>query len=111
MRALLETEWTDGCAGEWPNPQEKDVRRPPLTVRTIHEILEMKFDDADLILENGYAVKGDLTACCGMGGSANRAGQFNSLSVAAPVGTLSDGKREGGICAFCFCRRRILAGD
>jgi hypothetical protein len=48
--------------------EEKDARRAPLTVRTIPEILEMKFDDADLILENGYATKGDLTTCCGMGG-------------------------------------------
>ena len=64
----METEWTDGCAGEWQNPEEKDARRAPLTVRTIPEILSMTFDVADLILENGYATKGDLTACCGMGG-------------------------------------------
>jgi AAA domain-containing protein len=71
MKPLLSTEWTDGTAGEWAmpdTPEEKDTRRVPLTVRTIPEILEMKFDDADLILENGYATKGDLTATCGMGG-------------------------------------------
>ena len=49
-------------------PEENDTHRAPLTVRTIPEILEMKFDDTDLILENGYATKGDLTATCGMGG-------------------------------------------
>jgi hypothetical protein len=47
---------------------EENTHRAPLTVRTIPEILEMKFDADDLILENGYATKGDLTAICGMGG-------------------------------------------
>jgi RecA-family ATPase len=64
----LETEWTDGCAGEWPNPDSEKSHRAPLTIRTIPEILAMNFGDADLILGNGYATKGDLTATCGMGG-------------------------------------------
>jgi 5S rRNA maturation endonuclease (ribonuclease M5) len=43
-------------------------RRAPLSIRTVDEILEMKFDPSDFILKNGYLTKGDLTAMCGMGG-------------------------------------------
>jgi hypothetical protein len=50
------------------NETNAGLRRAPLTIRTVDQILEMKFDDADLILENGYATKGDLSAICGMGG-------------------------------------------
>src|SRR5262249_37817031 len=38
------------------------------TIRTINEILAMKFDPADLILPNGYLVLGERTTICGMGG-------------------------------------------
>lgn len=44
------------------------AKRSPLTIRTIREILAMKFDDGDLILPNGYLVLGERTAICGMGG-------------------------------------------
>jgi len=44
------------------------AKRRPLTIRTIAEILAMKFDDGDLILPNGYLVLGERTAICGMGG-------------------------------------------
>jgi hypothetical protein len=47
---------------------QSDNKRPPLTIRTIDEILAMKFDPADLILPNGYLVLGERTAICGMGG-------------------------------------------
>jgi hypothetical protein len=53
---------------EIQKPAGADSRRAPLTIRTIDEICSMKFDHADLILANGYAVSGDLTAVCGMGG-------------------------------------------
>jgi len=43
-------------------------KRAPLTIRRISEILAMTFDQADLILPNGYLTAGDLTAICGMGG-------------------------------------------
>lgn len=43
-------------------------KRQPLTVRTINEICSMTFDDADLILPNGYLARGERTAICGMGG-------------------------------------------
>jgi hypothetical protein len=43
-------------------------KRPPLTIRTIDEILAMQFDAADLILPNGYLVLGERTTICGMGG-------------------------------------------
>jgi hypothetical protein len=48
-------------------PEVSDKRRP-LTVRTIGEILEMTFDDGELILANGYLALGERTAVCGMGG-------------------------------------------
>lgn len=44
------------------------ARRPPLTIRTVDEILAMTFDDADLILGNGYLQRGERCAVCGMGG-------------------------------------------
>jgi hypothetical protein len=44
------------------------TKRSPLTIRTISEILTMRFDDADLILPNGYLALGERTAVCGMGG-------------------------------------------
>ncbi|PWT82945.1 MAG: hypothetical protein C5B58_07310 [Acidobacteria bacterium] len=70
MREELIGEWTDGTMGEWPTtaPSVNGQHRAPLTVRTIDEILAMTFDEADLILPNGYATKSDLTALCGMGG-------------------------------------------
>lgn len=43
-------------------------RRPPLTIRSIGEILEMTFDDSELVLTNGYLALGERTAICGMGG-------------------------------------------
>jgi hypothetical protein len=42
--------------------------RQPLTIRTIGEILEMSFDDKELVLPNGYLAPGERTAICGMGG-------------------------------------------
>lgn len=41
----------------------------PLTIRTIDEILRMEHDDEDFLLENGYLMRGDRTAICGMGGA------------------------------------------
>jgi hypothetical protein len=67
-------------ATEWKKVPEKvstretiaisgDVdKRRPLTIRTIPEILSLTFDDADLILPNGYLALGERTAICGMGG-------------------------------------------
>ena len=43
-------------------------KRAPLTIRTIDEILAMTFDEADLILRNGYLSRGERTSICGMGG-------------------------------------------
>ena len=43
-------------------------KRQPLTIRSISEILEMSFDNSDLILPNGYLAFGERTAICGMGG-------------------------------------------
>jgi hypothetical protein len=48
--------------------QQFENKRPPLTIRTIGEILDMKFDDRDLVLTNGYLTLGERTAICGMGG-------------------------------------------
>jgi hypothetical protein len=67
MRAALETEWTDGTEAEW-DVSDAATKRRPLTIRTIDEILAMKFDPADFILSNGYAAAGDLTSMCGAGG-------------------------------------------
>jgi hypothetical protein len=47
---------------------ETSDKRHPLTIRTIGEILEMRFDDAELLLTNGYLALGERTAMCGMGG-------------------------------------------
>jgi AAA domain-containing protein len=46
----------------------KVAKRQPLTIRTIGEILEMCFDDKELVLANGYLALGERTAICGMGG-------------------------------------------
>ena len=43
-------------------------KRPPLTIRSIGEILGMTFDDSELVLTNGYLALGERTAICGMGG-------------------------------------------
>src|SRR5438093_41701 len=51
-----------------PHETNGTLKRAPLTIRTIDEILGMTFDPADLILPNGYLTAGDLTAICGMGG-------------------------------------------
>jgi AAA domain-containing protein len=48
--------------------KDSESKRPPLTIRTIDEILAMEFDPADLILPNGYLTAGDLTSICGIGG-------------------------------------------
>lgn len=48
--------------------EEGQTKRKPLTIRTIGEILTMTFDDAELILPNGYLALGERTAICGMGG-------------------------------------------
>jgi len=56
-----------------PDRQKSENKRPPLTIRTIDEILAMQFDPADLILPNGYLVLGECTAMCGIAASANRA--------------------------------------
>jgi len=50
-------------------PEAKsEFKRAPLTIRTIDEILSMKSNDADLVLQNGYLTLGDATAICGPGG-------------------------------------------
>lgn len=48
--------------------QQSGNKRPPLTIRTIVEILAMQFDPADFILPNGYLTLGESAAMCGMGG-------------------------------------------
>ena len=48
--------------------ESKTAKRQTLTIRTINEILEMCFDDKELILTNGYLARGERTAFCGMGG-------------------------------------------
>jgi hypothetical protein len=47
---------------------ENSAKRQALTIRTIGEILEMSFDDKELVLTNGYLALGERTAICGMGG-------------------------------------------
>ena len=59
----LETEFGSKTAGE-----QGENKRSPLTIRTIGEILDMTFDDQDLVLPNGYLALGERTAFCGMGG-------------------------------------------
>jgi AAA domain-containing protein len=48
--------------------EQAENKRSPLTIRTIGEILDMRFDDLDLVLANGYLALGERTAICGMGG-------------------------------------------
>jgi hypothetical protein len=48
--------------------ESKSAKRQPLTIRTINEILDMFFDDKELVLPNGYLAHGEKTAICGMGG-------------------------------------------
>src|SRR5260370_15672967 len=70
MRPLVSTGWTGGTTGEWSTPDTPDAltKRRPLTIRTIDEILAMRFDPNDSIVKNGYFTAGDLTAICGPGG-------------------------------------------
>src|SRR6266581_3890462 len=72
VRPSLALDWTDGTSIPEIDPAQPSVidsaKRKPLTIRTVEEILEMKFDDADLILGNGYLASGERTAICGMGG-------------------------------------------
>jgi RecA-family ATPase len=56
------------CAIEIKQKVDISDKRQPLTIRTVGEIVEMKFDDAELILTNGYLAVGERTAVCGMGG-------------------------------------------
>src|SRR5262245_45861923 len=65
MMTTLANDWKNTAA---PAVPEVLPKRPPLTIRTIDEILEMEFDPADLILPNGYLVLGERTVVCGMGG-------------------------------------------
>ena len=65
MITTLANEWKDTTA---PAVSEVLSKRPPLTIRTIDEILAMEFDPTDLILPNGYLVLGERTVMCGMGG-------------------------------------------
>jgi hypothetical protein len=53
----------DPAKSEPDNPQ-----RSPLTIRTVDEILSMTFDEADMILKNGYLSRGERSSICGMGG-------------------------------------------
>jgi hypothetical protein len=48
--------------------EQSENKRLPLTIRSIGEILDMSFDDNELILPNGYLAIGERTAVCGMGG-------------------------------------------
>lgn len=66
----LATEWTDGTFSttEVVDNAQWARQRPPLTIRSIGDILEMSFDDSELILANGYLALGERTAICGMGG-------------------------------------------
>ena len=60
MRAVLETEWTDGCAGEWAtpvapqNPDEETLQRlaalPVLRRRTEEKFVLLKTIGAEVVL-------------------------------------------------------------
>lgn len=54
--------------GESAGERELPSKRQLLSIRSIDEILAMTFDDAELILSNGYLAPGEGTAICGMGG-------------------------------------------
>jgi hypothetical protein len=59
----LEAEFGSKTAVDHPEHQ-----RSPLTIRSISEILDMRFDDRDLVLANGYLAQAERTAVCGTGG-------------------------------------------
>jgi RecA-family ATPase len=63
-----QSEATNGVAITQAAERDAPEKRQPLTIRTIDEILAMKFDDTELILTNGYLARGERTAVCGMGG-------------------------------------------
>ncbi|MBA2434820.1 MAG: AAA family ATPase [Chthoniobacterales bacterium] len=70
MRTALARTWNDEPLASVQEPivEGTGSRRPPLTIRSIGEILTMTFDDSELILANGYLALGERTAICGMGG-------------------------------------------
>lgn len=70
MTTALARTWSDEAlpAVQQPVIEDSNRTRPPLTIRSIGEILTMTFDDSELILTNGYLALGERTAICGMGG-------------------------------------------
>src|SRR5439155_11706117 len=66
--SVLATEWKEITTGGAEIDESKAAKRQPLTIRTVAEILEMSFDDKELVLLNGYLALGERTAVCGMGG-------------------------------------------
>ena len=61
------------------------AKRQPLTIRTITEILEMSFDDKELVLTNGYLALGERTAICGMGGVGKSRMRFSNSRLASSL--------------------------
>jgi RecA-family ATPase len=51
-----------------PEENANGAKMEPLSFRTLREILNMQFDDADFVLGNGYLTKGESSAVCGAGG-------------------------------------------
>jgi hypothetical protein len=68
MNALAPPKKAPGELARTVDPQASDGKRRPLTIRTLGEILDMSFDDKELVLPNGYLALGERTAICGMGG-------------------------------------------
>jgi predicted ATP-dependent serine protease len=65
---LLSAIQTNVIEVETQDREQPENKRLPLTIRTIGEILDMSFDDKELVLTNGYLARGERTAFCGMGG-------------------------------------------
>jgi hypothetical protein len=86
---------------------ENSVKRQPLTVRTIGEILEMSFDSSDLVLSNGYLAFGERTALCGMGG-VGKSRPNNAACIILSVGR-GVGKRGATTCNGCSFKPKIPA--
>ena len=79
--------------------REKRKRKPEqnglakLTVRRPSEIVAMQFSPSDLLLENGYLVKGDSLAICGAGG-VGKSRLCTQLLIAVVTGRDSSGGRH-----------------
>jgi hypothetical protein len=89
--------------------EQTENKRAPLTIRAIGEILDMTFDDRDLVLANGYLALGERTAVRGMGG-VGKSRLVMQLALCCRAGRFFAGKRSGPNWDGYSPNREFVAG-